>query len=521
MSSSSNDVKTTHYWRVISVFLLALLLVPAITHSLLDHPPEYDELLHVLAARGIVDTGKPVIADGLYPRAQLYTELIARIAQPGDSELVSARIPSMIAAALLVALLGAWVATKVGWIAGMATAGVLAIMPDTAYLAVLIRFYTVHALLMAIMLICLFEALSPHRRPITVVALLIVALACLGTGLQLQQLSQVTFLAGLAATMCLIAHDRSAVLLAFVRTHWIGVTALFIALVLLALYLVEMLNIVERLRGITPAWSVNKANDLFFYSKNYTTRLPLLWPLFPVLIIFAFFQNRRIAIFFTVVVLVAFAISSIASQKAMRYVYHFAPAIAVLCGIGLHFAIRQLSELMATRLPMQRSTSLILGLILAGICLLNSVEVQRAIKMATGQGTVDRTVPVMSEPDWTLAQSDLSHYLDSATQVIVSSGVKSLYAFGRYDYELSRTVIDDTLSQEEFGYDARTGRRVISTAESVSNIISREGTALIVLENRMLNQSYSAPVDTVNAITQQCKPLQIAPDSQLSAWLCN
>ena len=523
MNISSQNHLTNHKqpWLIIVVFLIGLLFVPLITHSIIDHPPEYDELLHVLAARGIVETGQPVIAEGEYPRAYLYTRIVSLVTEPGERELQLARLPAVVAGALLVALLGAWVSSKAGWLAGFATAAVLTIIPETPYLSVLVRFYTLHALLMTIMLALIYEALALQRVLKTRIILSVLAAGTFVLGMQFQVLSQVTALGGLTAAVMLVAYDRRASIMTFVKTHPLVSIVAVLTLLAAAFYVAPMLNVVEKLRGVTPAWSITKANDWFFYIKNFTPRLPMIWPLFPALVLLAWLDNRRMTLFFSVVVIVCLVISSIASQKATRYVYHFIPAIAILSGLGLKAAIQFGSEFLSRRLSLGHFTSLMLATGVALACLLNAVEVQRAIKLATGKGTVDNSVPVMAEPDWSLALPQLKPYLESADTVVVSSGVQSLYAYGRYDFELSRTVIDDTLTREEFGHDGRTGRSVISTPESINTVIGQPGVELVILENRMINKTYSAPVETVVQINERCSALDIAPESQLSAWLCS
>lgn len=524
MTSKGHDTQITFptFWVIVIVFITGLTLVPLLTHSLLDHPPEYDELLHVIAAQGIHDTSEPIIADGHYPRARLFTQLIAFVTDgSGDSELILARLPAMLAGALLVALLGAWVSGKSGLIAGLATAGTLAILPDTVYLSVLVRFYTLHALLMIIMLILIFEALAPARKTHTALILLVFSALSFTIGFQLHVLSQVTALAGASATVALLVNDNRNKLKLLLKQYPAIIAIFLVAIGVITFFLFYKLNIHEKLRGVTPAWSISKADDIFFYVKNFTTRLPLFWPLFPVLLVLAFFDNRRITLFFAVVVFVSLIISSVASQKATRYVYHIAPSIAVIYGIGLNAALKHFVDFVGFKLSLKYSTSILIALVVASSCLLNSIEIQRAIKLVTGKGTLDRTLAVMSEPDWTLASSQLSEYLITATQVVVSSGVKSLFAYGRYDYELSRTVIEDTVSKTEFGYDARTGKFVVSTPESMELIFAMEGTTLIILENRMLNKTYSAPSETVAIINNKCSSLVIPASSQLSAWICN
>ena len=48
----------------ITIGLLGVVVLAVGASWIIDHRPMYDELLHVLAARGVMQTGEPAIADG-------------------------------------------------------------------------------------------------------------------------------------------------------------------------------------------------------------------------------------------------------------------------------------------------------------------------------------------------------------------------------------------------------------------------------------------------------------------------
>ena len=137
----------------ITIGLLGVVVLAIGASWIIDHPPMYDELLHVLAARGVMQTGAPVIADGLYGRAELFTRLVAvSMTMLGDS-LVAARIPALACGGLLIVLISVWSTVRVGWIAGLGAALLLASLPTSVSMAVFARFYTLHALAVALGLI--------------------------------------------------------------------------------------------------------------------------------------------------------------------------------------------------------------------------------------------------------------------------------------------------------------------------------------------------------------------------------
>ena len=89
-------------------------LIWLLAAAVIDHPVHYDELLHLLAARGLLGTGEPVIASGLYERAEVFTRMVSWSLSVFGSDPVSARIPAVFWAGVLVWLTGAWVAARAG-----------------------------------------------------------------------------------------------------------------------------------------------------------------------------------------------------------------------------------------------------------------------------------------------------------------------------------------------------------------------------------------------------------------------
>ena len=127
------------------------------------HRPMYDELLHVLSARGVMQTGEPVMADGIYGRAELFTRLVAASMTVFGDSLVAARLPALVSGGLLVLLVSVWTTRRVGWVAGLCVALLLASLPMSVSVAVFARFYTLHALFVALGMILAYEATIAGR----------------------------------------------------------------------------------------------------------------------------------------------------------------------------------------------------------------------------------------------------------------------------------------------------------------------------------------------------------------------
>jgi len=498
--------------------ILSMLLLPALSHSILVHPPEYDELLHVLAARGINETGLPSITDGLYTRAQLYTRLIAWVTTLSDNELLVARLPALIFGMLATALLTAWVGLRVGWIAAVAVATLFVISPMTLHSSVLVRFYTLHTLLMATMLLFWYEASQWPRTLRRLLIFIVLSTALIWLGLQFHALTQISILSGLTALAMVVLFDNKSILLG-IASRWPVLTGLLLVSVVALVPLVAIkADIMTLLRGTLPLWSANRAGNYAYYISALSVELPFFWPLFPLMVIFAFYEKPRLALFCLTAFIVSLVINSIAAQKATRYFYHAYPVFCILWAVGF----QRVLTFGFTELRKHHGRLAGAGMLaVLSLCLLSAHEVKRGIKLLLDRGQLDDTIPVRSEPDWLLALPRLGDLAQSVDTLIVTSGVKGQYTFGKFDYEMSATVVQETETGLDFGNDPRTNRQVIAQPESVQRVIESDGRELFVLEDRMLNKAHSSPEESVSLLNERCEAIDLSDTgSQLSAWLC-
>jgi hypothetical protein len=98
--------------------------------------------------------------------------------------------------------------------------------------------------------------------------------------------------------------------------------------------------------------------------------------------------------------------------------------------------------------------------------------------------------------------------------------MKALYYFGRYDYDLSATIVPETQSGQEFGLDERTGRHAISTAQSIAQVLGMPGTTIVILEEMRLGIPAGVHADAVDTIAARCSVVVVPPAAGLRAWSC-
>ena len=521
MNTSISFLSARHWWVACLLGVFSMLLLPTLTHSILIHPPEYDELLHVLAARGINETGVPAIADGLYTRAEGYTRLIAWITTFGDNELLMARLPALFFGMIATAMLTIWVGVRVGVTAAVAVALLFVISPMTLHSSVLVRFYTVHTLVMSALLLFWYEASGWRKSPIAGLVFIVVSLGLIFLGLQLHDLTKITVLAGGTGLLALLMFDQRPLVQDIVMRKPVVTLLLVIGTALLLAVVFIKLDVITMLRGTVPMWSVNKADNYAYYISALSVELPFLWPLFPLMAILAFYENPRITLFCLITLVVALVINSIAAQKATRYFYHAYPMICIIWAIGFQRLFVLVVTQLQQHLRWRVTTSVLVILTVLSLCLLSAHEIKRGVKLVLARGQLDDTIPVKSEPDWNKAIEALEDLPSTVDTLVVTSGVKGIYTFGDYDYEMSTTVVQDTITGEDFGTDARTNRQVIGQPESVMKVIDVPGDELFILEDRMVNQTYSSPVESIAVLNQRCERIDLtSTGSQLSAWIC-
>lgn len=499
----------------------SMLLLPALTHSILDHPPEYDELLHILAARSFNETGIPSIADGLYSRTELYTRLVASVTGFTDKELVAARLPALLFGMLTTAMLTAWVSFRAGWIAAIATASVFAILPDTLNSVVQVRFYSLHTLIMGAILLFWFESSNWKVGLRNLLVFVIVSSLMLWLGLQFHELTQITIISGAAGLIMLLLFDQQERVQQTVVQHPVicvlSCLAMLCAIALAAIHF----DVMTLMRGSVPLWSANKASNYAYYVSALSVQLPFIWPLFPLMLIGAFYEKPRLALFCLTAFLVALVINSIAAPKATRYFYHAYPMFCILWGVGFQRVFMYISKELQKR--HQYSPFVVVSgmLFIMSLCFLSAHEVKRSIKLLLARGEPDQVIAVVHEPDWTKAIPLIGDLAQRVDTLIVSSGVKGLYVFGKFDYEMNTTVVQETDTGLDFGTDPRTNRQVIGQADSVEMVIDSEGQELFIIEDRMINKLYGSPKESVAVLNQRCEAIDLSiTGSQLSAWLC-
>ena len=505
--------------RVTSVAVVACVAIAALAvlaRSAIDHPPIYDELLHVLAARGIVETGSPSVADGSYSRALVYSRAVALAFEIRGDNLISARLPALIAGLLLVAVVSGWITLRAGPVPGVVTGIILAISPITVQMSVFARFYTFHALAIAVAVITAFEATAPTRAATSRLLLAGLSIAAVIAAWQLQEITLIAVLGlvvGCALTFWMARRDAGEQLR---HSRLIGpFVAILFAIAVFGWFFTQSSSRFL----VASLWAADHAVEPRYYLIRGADQLPLLWPLAPALAILTLTRWKRLGAYVAALFAVCLLAQSIAAQKSMRYLFYAWPFLCAVLGCGIAAAASSGLNFMRR----QRWTSGLSGptafAVLAAITILMSQEGQRTLKWLSGdlQPFDSRAY----ETDWSDAVQSLAFAIGSHQVLVTSNSMKALYYIGDYDYEFNPSVVPETRSGEEFGTDYRTGRPVIGTVESLARVTQDGERVLVLVERRKIVSDFFARTGIVGWLNNNCPELQTVATGPLRAWSCD
>lgn len=502
-------------WAMACVGAAGALLLALTARAVLNHQPFYDELLHVMAARGVLATGHAVIGAGEYPRGELYTRAVAVAFRLFGDSLASARLPALLAGMALVALIGAWVSRRAGMLAGICTAAILAVLPSSIEISVFARFYSMHALAVAVMAIAAFESYArrAQRRRLAGWA----ATGVLATGFALHFQPPLTVIA-IGAIGCavgaLLVMDQGRELTALVRRRplWWALGSLCVLAIIAVIG--QRLGLFALSRDVPP-WAAATAADHTYYNRVYLRELPLLWPLAPALAVAAAWRWPRLVLFAAVLAVAGLSVHSLAAWKASRYVFYLAPFLCIVLGCGVAAVV----EFASAQLRLRHS--IIWPAALLAMVAVNSQGGHRAVKLALGTVPTGEDSLYAGEPDWTPVVPELRRAAAGAQRIATSNAMKALYYLGRYDYEINASTVVETDTEVDFGRDPRTGRAVVGSAAAVRKILAEPGRTLVILEEQKLDKPYGVPRDAAALIREHCTLLTAAPEVVVRAWQCD
>ncbi|MEM1212099.1 MAG: glycosyltransferase family 39 protein [Planctomycetota bacterium] len=512
-------------WRRITVFALVLVGLAALTRF--GYPVEgghFDEYYHLLAARGVLAGEGPTIGDsGYYPRAMMFTYMVAgSMGVFGDSEWAG-RLPSILFGIGLVVILGLWAWRQAGPSAGWTTGVIAAGLPMLVQFSTICRFYAMHMLLVLVAAWAVYRVMDTRfgvgwKR---VGGLSLLGGGCLAVALPLQRTTMVVavILAGWVVATWLRrglspmwADARKRYLLAAAGACVLG--AVLLALAWQTGVLAELWT---KYRA-TAVWSEGKADNYKWYHKLFLDRYGVLYLGLPLMVVAGMGRNFRLVAFALWVFVLGMAAQSLGGMKAERYLSYAMPFLVLIWGIGLSQLIPQvvrLAEWVVRRLtgrPDVRAVPRVLataGIVVAvlGPLFYNTYALRILPRMYDRNPAT--THPYV-EPVWRNVIDEVRTAkagLGDGAVLVTPSGVKALYHLRELDYTLSLTQLEGFKEGE---VDPRLGRPTISTPESLLEVMARYPSGLVLSEHTDWRTDYALTPEVADLIESKMEQMEIS-----------
>lgn len=511
-------------WRAPLLLALAMAALYSIN---LDRLPDPDELHHVLAAQGLLATGEPRIAEGLYERVFLHTQLVAWSYQLFGESLWASRVPTLLFTVATDVLLFVWLRRHAGSTAAWIGAGLWAISPFAVSTAQFSRFYALQVLTFTggciLVEAALAGAVTAGRRyllGVAAAALLLLALSLQPTTL-LGLAGLGLWVAGFVALPRLrdgrIALRTKAVAVAAVLAG--GLAAVGLAFLIVPDTIAELWG---RYRW-TPIFNRGTESQFWYYHGWLSLLYPTFWPLIGILSLVALAARPRIAGLALVVFATGFLLSSFAAAKALRYFAYAMPFLFVLMGIGVAAVLPPLrSFLVSLSAELERALGswrwaarpLIVGALLF-LVLANPFWVRTATYIA--DVAVPPEVPM---PNWPRAKEALMPWIERADVVVTTEELGTLYFLGRFDVRFSPSKLEELPPEEEreFGRDPRTGRAVISTQASLELLMRCYPSGIVLGLASDWGKRHKISPEIGAMIRARTEPLPLPQHSNLFAY---
>jgi hypothetical protein len=432
-----------------------------------------------------------------------------------------ARLPAMIASALLAMTLFLWLRARAGRAAAWVGVFLYVTSPFTIELAQLVRFYAVQSLAFFLGVIAVEAASAPGRPASTRLSLAVGAALGFVVALYLQ----VTTAIGLVGLFLWLACARGWPWLQGQPARWRA--AVLAGLALLGLG-TSFGHAALNLYRFVPDWAASEQNAFWFYHLQLVLHYPALWPFMPILALAALAWQPRAAFLALAIFAVAFLVHSFAALKSMSYIAYAMPFLWTLVGIGLvalspvgRLLIRRLGAALAGSLHLPGHARLLgrVGLVLSLLFLLiaNPAFV-RSTAMLMGL----RMAPQVPLTDWQAAAAHLGPLVQKVDVLADTSELETLYYFGRHDLLISASRLSEmpTLDGQprQFAIDWRVGRPVISTPIALARLIDCYRTGLVLSSDPRWRNGPYLDNAVADLLVSRATPIDLPPSWHMQAW---
>lgn len=521
--------------ETLTVFLIAITV--RLIH--LDHDPIYDELYHILAAQSWIKDGSLSIGDGEYTRSFFFTIFLGWIFSIFGNDLIVARMVSVIAGSWWIAGMFVWMRGSESRAAAWVSALLLATSAHAIFLSQYIRFYALHGLLFFIIAVSWFYVATQYEKLSTVkFASIFLPITLLFTIALHLQITTLIGMAGLITWTVIYFYKEIYV---FIINRIQSGDKRFVARVITGVSLTTALVIigwgfiivvVDKYR-FSALWSQN--SDFLFYHRLFSNQYPTFWSLFPVAALIITGKKNAIGSFSLCIFCVAIALHSFAGMKAERFIFYAMPFFFIVWGITIIEIARFLSRFARSlnkqifRDKLTPNINFLLDsiyiVLIAVFLIINNPGLENSLKTILNRPVISASGrPLywdLYNTNWAAASDEILKPLAAQASVLVTTqGLHSLYFLGDYDFDFSATRITDYPDnmRREFQVDPRTGRRIISSAESIRLIIECYPDGLIVAHQKGWKHPGRLNQESAKVIEKLAQPIPLPQKWNLIAY---
>jgi len=496
----------------------------------LDRPGHPDELHHVLAARGLLETGEPRIADGIYWRGYLFTRLVAMSFSLFGESIEAARIPSILSIASTAALLFVWLARQTEISTAWLAAGLYATSPFAVDIAQFSRFYAPQVLLVLAATICWYHAMTRAQHIGRRVLFLLIGGGAFAIAFELAETTALAFVAAVVWIAIIVgvrvakgAYTRGMpYFIALMLTTFI----ICVGILIFMWYSGVIYKFWEKYRYVQE-FNLAAKNKFWIYHFWYSLLYPSLWPMTTVFALIAIMRFRELGMCLTIIFFSGFVLASFAGAKALRYIAFLHPFVFALWGIGLSSVFRKIYKwravivsrleeaYAAVNVPRTFARLSIFGAA-AFVVLANPFWVRTAALLADIQ-----IPPEKPSVYWNRAVEALKPWLARVDVVVTSEELGTLYYLGRYDvaFNLSKRNELPRDQRVDFGIDPRTGRPVIGSVAALEKLWRCKRSGLFISPERRWGRRTSVFPKAAAFIEARMRRIELPAESRVRAYV--
>ena len=527
LSSCDSDTQTELPSQQSWTIPVLLFVTAALLYMLnLDRLPHHDELYHILAAQGLLESGEPRIAQGSYERVFAYTWMLSRLFSVFGESLAVARMPSVLAMAAVVTLIYIWLNRQAGASAATIASILFAVSPFAIDIALFTRFYAFQTLAFFIAAMA-FYALFENRRKHKSLSLAIIVFALL-TAVYLQKTTLIG-VTGLmlwaAGSLCYPWYQSTEVDRARKALVTLGVVAALAFCLLVAVQTGLLAKVWDTYRA-TPLFGQSKASDFWFYLVHFQLLYPTLWPAVAILTLVALAARFKPAFFAAVVFFVSLGVSSFAAAKGLRYIIYAQPFLFIVLGIALSDVMSSLGrwltdvrDRLAVLAPFKRALAQKVAAAVLVFCGLVLVIFNPATLASIGLLSNIAVPPNKPRVDWAAASSDIVDRFSEVDVVVTMAELEMLYYYGSYDVMLSASRLSELPDGMDFDADYRTGKPVIGSVSALEKVFACYASGLFVTSVRRWRHPDYISAELANLIAGHAEKLPLPAKSRVMAFV--